>query len=119
NYLCRQRLVEGEELGQQGSLEDSKPTPGPRDDQAKAMLEWAKTTETGDRAELLIEPDDRIWSAFSVSADECPGAFRCPSGGRSLAEAARARAMSADLVVTNLHLLGAHLASGDVVLPEF
>jgi len=118
NYLCRQRLVEGAEAGEQGRLDEQAPSRG-RDTMAKAVLAWAATTKTGDRAELDIEPDERLWSAFSVSADECPGAFRCPSGGSCFAEAARARAASADLVVTNLHLLGAHLASGELVLPEF
>jgi ATP-dependent DNA helicase DinG len=119
NYLCRQRLLEGAELGEQGSLEEQHDTPRPRDDQVHAILEWSKTTETGDRAELAIEPDERVWAGFSVGADECPGAFRCPSGSTCFAEAARAKAASADVVVTNLHLFGAHLASGDVVLPEF
>jgi ATP-dependent DNA helicase DinG len=119
NYLCRQRLVEGAELGEQGTLDPQPIASRPRDEQAKAILAWASTTESGDRAELSIEPDERVWAGFSVSADECPGAFRCPSGSTCFAEAARARAASADVVVTNLHLLGAHLASGDAVLPEF
>ena len=55
---------------------------------------------------------------MSVSAEECPGARRCPSGDECFAEAARARAAAADIVVVNLHLLGAHLRSGGEVLPE-
>jgi ATP-dependent DNA helicase DinG len=119
NYLCRQRLVEGAEAGEQGRLDESPSTSRPRDELARSVLSWAAVTTTGDRAELAIEPDDRLWAAFSVSADECPGAFRCPSGSTCFAEAARAKAASADLIITNLHLLGAHLASGDLVLPEF
>ena len=45
------------------------------------LVDWAATTETGDRAELDVEPSERAWSALSVSAQECPGAARCPSGG--------------------------------------
>ena len=124
NYLCRQRLREGEELGSQGTFEAQSSAPRQRDDrqrddQVSTILAWAKRTESGDRAELSIEPDERVWAGFSVGADECPGAFRCPSGSTCFAEAARAKAASADVVVTNLHLLGAHLASGDVVLPDF
>jgi ATP-dependent DNA helicase DinG len=119
NYLCRQRLVEGAEAGEQGRLDETATSTRGRDELARSVLSWAAVTTTGDRAELAIEPDDRLWAAFSVSADECPGAFRCPSGSTCFAEAARAKAASADLVVTNLHLLGAHLASGDLVLPEF
>ena len=55
---------------------------------------------------------------MSVAADECPGARRCPSGGECFAEAARARAAAADIVVVNLHLLGADLRCGGEVLPE-
>ena len=54
----------------------------------------------------------------SVGPRECPGAFRCPSGGRCFAEQARAEAQAADVVVVNTHLYGAHLASGGAVLPE-
>jgi ATP-dependent DNA helicase DinG len=55
---------------------------------------------------------------LSVGPRECPGAFNCPSGGSCFAEAARDRAATADVVVVNTHLYGAHLASGGVVLPE-
>ena len=53
----------------------------------------------------------------SVGPRECPGAFRCPSGDRCFAEAARDAAAAADVVVVNTHLYGAHLASGGAVLP--
>ena len=55
---------------------------------------------------------------MSVSARECPGASRCPSGGTCFAEAARAAAAEASLVVVNQHLYGLHVASGGVLLPE-
>ncbi len=48
---------------------------------------------------------------------ECPGAFRCPSGPHCFAESARDHAASADVLVVNLHLYGAHVASGGQVLP--
>ncbi len=120
NYLCAQRVREAGLLGAQGELGDVRGRPGSPGaaDQARAVLEWAGTTETGDRAELPLEPDPRVWSALSVSAEECPGAFRCPSGGECFAEAARARAAASDVVIVNLHLLGADLASGGAVLPE-
>ena len=79
---------------------------------------WAATSLTGDRAELEVEPSERAWSAVSVSARECPGAARCPSGGICFAEAARDKALEADVVVVNLHLYGLDLAMGGVLLPE-
>ncbi len=84
----------------------------------QGIIEWSETTVSGDRAELPFEPSPRAWSMLSVGPRECPGAFRCPSGSTCFAEAAQARAASADIVVVNTHLYGAHLASGGAVLPE-
>jgi ATP-dependent DNA helicase DinG len=121
NYLCRQRIAEGAARDSQQSLLET-PTErrraGSASQEARKIAEWAASTESGDVAELGFEPDNRVWSSFSVTPGECPGAHRCPSGADCFAELARARAGLAEVVVVNLHLLGAHLASGDVVLPE-
>jgi ATP-dependent DNA helicase DinG len=87
-------------------------------EEVRLLAIWAASTDSGDRAELEFEPSVPAWSSMSVSADECPGARRCPSGGECFAEAARARAAAADIVVVNLHLLGADLRCGGEVLPE-
>jgi ATP-dependent DNA helicase DinG len=84
----------------------------------KRLATWADSTVSGDRAELDFEPSIPAWSSVSVTADECPGARRCPSGSECFAEAARTRAAAADIVVVNLHLLGADLRCGGEVLPE-
>ena len=57
--------------------------------QIRDLIAWADTSATGDRAELDFEPNPRAWAAVSVSARECPGAFRCPSGTICFAEWAR------------------------------
>jgi ATP-dependent DNA helicase DinG len=119
NYLCLQRLREAEQRGEQGALDEDVRSGASLAAEARAVSEWAASTVFGDRAELEIDPDPRVWASFSVSADECPGAYRCPSGADCFAELARARAAEADVVVVNSHLLGAHLASGSSVLPEF
>jgi ATP-dependent DNA helicase DinG len=129
NYLCVQKLNEATTLPTQGEFgqmrsdesiadEEAPFDENNRGEQARQVLAWAASTITGDRAELLFEPDERVWSSFSVTAEQCPGAFRCPSGGECFAEAARNRAASADLVVVNMHLLGADLASDGALLPE-
>jgi ATP-dependent DNA helicase DinG len=120
NYLCRQRAREVITAGEQLDLDDGA---GERDPslvgrQVQQLLAWADVTTTGDRAELDFEPKPLAWGSVSVSAMECPGAARCPSGGECFAEAARQRAEEADVVVVNTHLYGAHLASGNHVLPE-
>ena len=86
--------------------------------QLRRLIAWAETSPTGDRAELDFEPNPRAWAALSVSARECPGAFRCPSGTICFAEKARERAAAADVVVVNTHLYATHVASDGAVLPE-
>ncbi|MGO8873949.1 MAG: ATP-dependent DNA helicase [Acidimicrobiales bacterium] len=141
NYLCRQRVAEVGGRGEQLTLDSPSADPPDADDplarsaptdgrgaddpvelgrlgeQVRRLVRWADETETGDRAELEFEPHFRAWATVSTTARECPGAFRCPSGRDCFAEAARARAADADVVVVNIHLYGAHLASGGAVLP--
>jgi ATP-dependent DNA helicase DinG len=124
NYLCRQRLRELDRLGEQQRLdapETAARAGAPRrtGDDVRRLVAWAESTTSGDRAELDFEPANAAWASVSVTADECPGARRCPSGDECFAELARAKAAAADVVVANLHLLGAHLRSGGEVLPEY
>jgi ATP-dependent DNA helicase DinG len=84
----------------------------------RRIAAWAATTESGDRAELPDEPSEATWAAVSTTSRDCPGARRCPRGGDCFAEAARAGAASADLVVVNLHLYGLDLASDNAILPD-
>ena len=119
NYLCRQRAVEVAGAGEdQLTLDDLDDDVGGLGREVVRLVQWARTSTTGDRADLDFEPRPMAWSAVSVSAQECPGAARCPSGESCFAEAARLRAEEADVVVVNAHLYGAHLASGGHVLPE-
>jgi ATP-dependent DNA helicase DinG len=108
NYLCRKQLQSfGPML-----LRD------PRDEAAwEALQPWIAETETGDRAELPFEPSDALWAELSVGADRCAGR-RCPLLSACYAEAARARASEADLVIANHALYFADVAAGGGVLPE-
>jgi ATP-dependent DNA helicase DinG len=119
NYLCMQRLSEltakdgaGQQLGLDG-VADRAPA-----EELVRLADWAAVTTSGDRATLDVEPSDVAWAAVSVSARECPGASRCPSGATCFAEMARHRASAADVVVVNMHLYGLDLASGGVILPD-
>lgn len=118
NYVCRQRLREIDRAADDTQLSlDGTVDRAPAAELA-TLVEWAATSETGDRAELDVEPSASAWAAVSVSAQECPGATRCPSGGACFAEAARDRAAEADVIVVNQHLYGLHVASGGTLLPE-
>jgi ATP-dependent DNA helicase DinG len=116
NYLCRKSLQSFELLG--GAL-----LPRAEDAAAfEAMRPWIESTETGDRAELDVEPADSLWSELAVGSERCVGR-RCPLVGVCFSEAARARAAQADLVIANHALYFAdlgvrELSDGLGVLPE-
>lgn len=115
NYVCMQRIAEISGAGQlalDGLADRASPT------ELASLKMWAATTPTGDRAELAAEPSSQAWAAVSVSAQECPGARKCPSGDACFAEAARRKAGEADVTVVNLHLLGLDLSTDGAVLPE-
>jgi ATP-dependent DNA helicase DinG len=120
NYLCLQKgqeiaAREGEE---QLELADADTAElGRLGREVVQILRWARTNETGDRAELDFEPHPRVWASLSVTARECAGASRCPKGELCRAEAAHERAAEADVIVVNTHLYAMHLASGGHLLP--
>ena len=116
NYLCRQRLAELERAERAEQLELLRGT-NPSEHLAEISA-WAETTATGDRDELDPSPPGDVWGAVSVGADECPGASRCPSGDECFSELARHRAYEADVIVTNHHYYGLHLASDGALLPD-
>ena len=86
--------------------------------QVTRLHEWAATTETGDRDELVPGVDDRAWRQVSVNARECIGAAKCPFGSKCFAEHAREAAGEADIVVTNHALLAIDAMENNIVLPD-
>lgn len=118
NYVCRQRLAELHDATSSGQsqLEGLSGRPSPTE--LEALTKWARRSPTGDRAELDTEPDPRTWAAVSMTAQECPGAAKCPMGATCFAEAARAQAAEADVVVVNQHLWGLDVANNRQLLPE-
>ncbi len=108
NYVCRRQLQSfGPML-----LRD------PRDEEAfEALQPWLAETETGDRAELPVEPSETLWAELAVGSDRCAGR-RCALLSTCFAEAARNRAAEAELVIANHALYFADLAAGGGVLPD-
>src|SRR3546814_15864046 len=96
----------GEQLGLDGVAERAPA------DELLAPSNWAGRTETGDRAELDVEPSAVAWSAVSVSARQFRGAARCPSGDVCFAAGARLNAQRADVPRVNPPLTGLHSAAG-------
>jgi ATP-dependent DNA helicase DinG len=82
------------------------------------LREWAQTTKTGDRDELVPGVSERAWRQVSVSAHECLGAQRCPMAAECHVELARERARKVDVVVTNHALVAIDSFEGRQMLPE-
>jgi ATP-dependent DNA helicase DinG len=117
NFLCRDAFTDAEARGELIDFD--------RDvrHELDEIVAWSKRTETGDVSELPFVPSQRVWSRVSVGPDDCKG-DRCAFRDRCFAERARTIAENANLVVTNYHLLFAHLAirretGFDLVLPPF
>ncbi len=116
NYLCRNAIHGFELLG--GQL-------FPRAEDAaafEAMRDWIGSTETGDRAELEVEPPEAVWAEIAVGADRCLGR-RCVFSSLCFSEAARERASHAELIIVNHALYFADLGlrsrtDAPAVLPE-
>ncbi|GAA4456972.1 ATP-dependent DNA helicase [Phytohabitans houttuyneae] len=125
HYLCLARLENSTEEEPDDGLFDA-PSPGTTKwlgeagrlgKQIQRLHEWALKTATGDRDELDPGVDDTAWRQVSMPARECVGANRCPYGGDCFAEASRARAREADIVVTNHSLLAVDMLAGRHIVP--
>ncbi|WP_425565553.1 ATP-dependent DNA helicase [Pilimelia columellifera] len=126
HYLCLARLEASSEDEPGGTLFDA---PGPAGGtkwlgeagrlgrQVQRLREWATETAVGDRDELDPGVDDQAWRLVSMPSRECVGASRCAFGDECFAEASRARAREADIVVTNHSLLAADMMAGGNIIP--
>ncbi|GIJ75687.1 ATP-dependent DNA helicase DinG [Micromonospora phaseoli] len=128
HYLCLARLENSSEDEPEDTLFDApvqRPGGGTRwlgeagrlGKQIQRLRDWALDTDTGDRDELDPGVDDQAWRLVSMPARECVGANRCPYGQECFAEASRARAREADIVVTNHSLLAVDMLAGRHIVP--
>lgn len=122
NYLCLNKIHNGsaaddtDDRPQEELFNPMAVTALGRD--VQRLTEWSAETETGDHDDLKPGVQDRSWSQVSVSARECIGVARCSFGSECFSERARARAGTADVVVTNHALLAIDAVSDSAVLPE-
>ena len=114
NYICLQKMnnapndPEAQAVLEVSALEGD----------AKRLRAWAQSANaTGDRDDAP-DVDRRVWSANSVSGRECMGADECPSGSKCFAALAKAKAQTADIVVTNHTLLAIEIVDSHPILPE-
>jgi len=92
-------------------------------DPFRQIHDWAKLTETGDRAELTFLPDDsELWSRLDARRDACTGQ-KCPQFDECFVTRMHQRARDADLIIVNHHLFFADLALKQddfgSILPEY
>lgn len=105
NYLCRsrfERFIKREDLDLDAVRTVAK------------ILAWMPITQTGDRAELMLRPEDGpTWRQVSAEGDACTR-DRCvhAARGRCFVHLARSRAAAAHVVVVNHALLATHVAAG-------
>jgi ATP-dependent DNA helicase DinG len=92
-------------------------------DAFRQIRDWARVTETGDRAELSFLTDDsELWGRIDARRDACTGQ-KCPDFHSCFVTAMHARAREADLIIVNHHLFFADLALKQddfgSILPEY
>jgi ATP-dependent DNA helicase DinG len=125
NYLCLNKLRNGPE-DEQDSLFDAEisqalgsqaPT-SQLGAHVKRLHQWAASTTTGDRDELVPGVPDQAWRQVAVTSRECLGVQRCPFGIQCYSERARRTAAEADVVVTNHALLAIDTLGEGGILPE-
>ena len=105
NYLC---LLRFRSFGQAGSFRRLDELPVFR-----AVEAWSEGTETGDRGEVADLPDGvEFWREISAASENCIGQA-CPDFDPCWITRMRQRALEADIVVVNHHLLCADLAVKD------
>jgi ATP-dependent DNA helicase DinG len=105
NYLC---LLRFSSFAKAGSFRRLEEVPVYR-----AVEAWAPETQSGDRAEVADMPDTvDFWREISAASENCIGQS-CSLFEPCFVTRMRQRALEADLVVVNHHLLCADLAVKD------
>lgn len=75
---------------------------------------WAENTETGDMSELPFVPNHVVWNRCSTTSDECMKSD-CPAYEGCFVAAAKQRARTVDIIVTNYHMLFAYMSLKGVI----
>jgi ATP-dependent DNA helicase DinG len=128
NFLCLDRQKKDaamRDLFSQGAT----PPDGVDPKRLQIVRDWAQDSandpkhNSGDVSELPFEPDQNLWRMFSTDSSGCKKKT-CKWKKECFANQAFYRAQEADVIVTNQHMLAAHLQfylnSGmDAVLPPF
>jgi ATP-dependent DNA helicase DinG len=110
NYVCPYHLERAQQDGRLASREEA--------GHLRAIARFAKTTHSGDKAELVgVAEDSGAWVLATSTRDNCLGQ-ECPHVKGCFVLAARQKALAADVVVVNHHLFFADVMLRDEGLGE-
>ena len=102
NYVCKQKLY---------ALRDNPLLHGLDEiSQFHSLLQWERTTETGDRAEISDLPESSaLFHKLDARSEVCLGQS-CPNWEGCFITSMRRKALESDIVIVNHHLFFADLA---------
>ena len=110
NYVCHYHLGRASAQGTFASRADAR--------HLQRIEVFARTSTTGDKAELADVPENAgIWAQVTSTRDNCLGG-ECPNYGECFVINARKEALAADIVVVNHHLFFADVMLRDEGLTE-
>ncbi len=110
NYVCHYHLERSATEGRFTTPQDAA--------DLRAIMRFAQTTQTGDKAECTeIREDSAAWLAATSTRDNCLGQD-CPNAKECFVMMARRNALDADVVVVNHHLFFADVVLRDEGLGE-
>jgi ATP-dependent DNA helicase DinG len=102
NYVCKQKLY---------ALRDNPILSGLDEiSHFHSILQWERTTDTGDRAEVNALPEtSALWHKLDARSEVCLGQT-CPNWEQCYITSMRRKALESDIVIVNHHLFFADLA---------
>ncbi|WP_370646782.1 ATP-dependent DNA helicase [Cupriavidus sp. UGS-1] len=110
NYVCHYHMERAQMNGRLASKQDAA--------WLREIANFAKTTSSGDKAELASVPENApVWQLVTSTRDNCLGT-ECPHHKECFVMRARKEAQQADLVVVNHHLFFADVVLRDTGMAE-
>ncbi len=105
NYLCKRKLYNINVLDDEKDTEEEKS----EKNIIKNIIEWDKSTVSGDRNELKYEVSYKIWEQVNCESDLCTG-VKCPYYSNCHFFRARKDISDADMLIVNHHMFFADLS---------
>lgn len=105
NYLCKRKLYNINVLDDKKDTEEEKY----EKNILKNIIEWDKSTVSGDRNELKYEVSYKIWEQVNCESDLCTG-VKCPYYSNCHFFRARKDISDADMLIVNHHMFFADLS---------